>query len=258
MSTTQFLLSAWTWNPAALLSAVAALAAYIFAFRFDRRIGWFVAGLVTYLLTLLSPLAALANGYLFSAHMLTHILLLLIVPAMLLLGLPRSRSLAVLPRTLGHPLIGWASGVGAMWFWHVPSLCNAAASSPAVQAVQTGSLLVLGLLFWRQILAPRNEERLSPPTAVLYLFSACVGCSVLGIIITFSPVAVCSAYSSPPIDRLGMLSTIRENWAFNAERDQQVGGLLMWVPMCLIYLSAICAQIGRWFAEPISVATEVR
>jgi putative membrane protein len=258
MTTTQFLLSAWTWNPVVLLSGAAALAAYMSAFRFNRRIGWFAMGLGTFLLTLLSPLAALADGYLFSAHMVQHILLLLIVPALLLLGLPRSRSLTVRPRWLGHPLFGWAAGVGAMWFWHAPSLCNAAASSHAVQALQTGSLLVLGTVFWRQILAPREEERLSPPTAVLYLFSACFACSVLGIIITFSPVAVCSIYSSPPIDRLSMLATIREGWGLTPERDQQVGGLLMWVPMCLIYLSAICAQIARWFTEPASLATEER
>jgi putative membrane protein len=256
MTTVRFLLSAWTWNPAVLFFGAAALAAYICAFRFHRRIGWFTAGIGVLLLTLLSPLAALADGYLFSAHMVQHILLLLIVPAALLLGLPRSRSLAMRPPWLGHPLIGWSAGVGAMWFWHAPSLCNAAASSHAVQAFQTGSLLVLGSLFWRQILAPRDEERLSPPAAVLYLFSACVTCSVLGIIITLSPVAVCPVYSRPPIDRVGMLLTIREGWGLTPECDQQVGGLLMWVPMCLIYLSAICSQIGRWYAEPANLATE--
>ncbi len=85
-------------------------------------------------------------------------------------------------------LAGWLAGVGAMWFWHAPALCNAAVASRPVHALQTVSLLVLGAVFWRQILAPREAERLSPPGAVLYLFSACVACSVLGIIITFSPV----------------------------------------------------------------------
>ena len=139
-----------------------------------------------------------------------------------------------------------------MWFWHAPAMCNAAVTSRAIHALQIISLLALGSLFWRQILAPREQERLSPPSAVLYLFSACVTCSVLGIIITFSPVAVCSIYTMPPSDRLGMLPTIRSGWGFSPERDQQIGGLLMWVPMCLIYLSAIFAQIARWFAQPTS------
>jgi cytochrome c oxidase assembly factor CtaG len=250
MNTTRFFLSAWTWNPLVLSFAAVALAGYAAAFGLDRRLGWLAAGLGVLLLALMSPINALADGYLFTAHMLQHILLLLIVPACLLLSLPRSLSLAVRPRGLGHPLAGWIAGVGAMWFWHAPVLCNAAVASRWVHAVQTGSLLLLGGLFWRQVLAPREEERLSPPSAVLYLFSACVTCSVLGIIITFSPVTVCSAYTMPSMDRLGILSTIRDDWGMTAERDQQVGGLLMWVPMCLVYLSAIFAQLARWFAEP--------
>ena len=142
-----------------------------------------------------------------------------------------------------------------MWFWHAPPLCNAAVASRPVHALQIVSLLALGSLFWRQILAPRDEERLSPPGAVVYLFSACVTCSVLGIIITFSPVTVCSIYTMQPSDHLGILRTIRDGWGFSPERDQQIGGLLMWVPMCLIYLSAIFAQIGRWFAETTEAAT---
>ena len=249
MTTSQFLISGWTWNVTAMALAVLSLVAYLAAFRDRRRFGWFAAALGVLFLTLMSPINTLADGYLFSAHMLQHILLLLVVPALLLLSLPGSLSLAVRPRFLGHPILGWVAGVGAMWFWHAPAMCNAAVSSVPVHALQTGSLLVLGCLFWRQILAPRDEERLSPPGAVIYLFSACVTCSVLGIIITFSPVAVCSIYSMPPADHLALLQTIRSGWGITPERDQQIGGLLMWVPMCLIYLTAIFAQIARWFAE---------
>ncbi len=256
MTTAQFIRSGWTWNPALLVAGACALVIYVAAFRDHRRIGWFAAALTVLLLTLLSPLNTLADGYLFSAHMVQHILLLLIVPAFLLLGLPQSLSLAVWPRVFAHPLAGWLAGVGAMWFWHAPALCNAAVASRPVHALQTVSLLVLGGVFWRQILAPREEERLSPPRAIFYLFSVCVACSVLGIIITFSPVTVCSIYTMQPNDRLGMLPTIRNSWGFSPERDQQIGGLLMWVPMCLIYLTAILAQISRWFAQAASPAAE--
>jgi cytochrome c oxidase assembly factor CtaG len=252
MTTAQFILSGWTRDPAVLVTGACALVIYVAAFRDHRRIGWLAAALAVFLLTLLSPLNTLADGYLFSAHMAQHILLLLIVPAFLLLSLPRTLSLAAGPRVLAHPLLGWLAGVGAMWFWHEPALCNAAAASRPVHALQTVSLLVMGSLFWRQILAPREEERLSPPRAIFYLFSACVACSVLGIIITFSPVTVCSIYTMQPNDRFGMLQTIRTGWGFSPERDQQIGGLLMWVPMCLIYLTAILAQLARWFAQPAS------
>jgi putative membrane protein len=255
MSTEQFFLSAWSWNPVVLVSTAAALVGYLILFRASGRVGWFLLALVIFLVTLVSPLNTLADGYLFSAHMLQHILLLLIVPALVLVSLPRAFSLARLPRIISHPLAGWLAGVGAMWFWHYPSLCDAAVTSRPVYAAQTVSLLVLGALFWSQVIAPREEERLSPPGAVLYLFSACVTCSVLGIILTLSPVTVCRIYTMPVADPLGILSTIRTGWAMTPERDQQIGGLLMWVPMCFIYLTAIFAQIARWFGEPASVRT---
>jgi cytochrome c oxidase assembly factor CtaG len=110
---------------------------------------------------------------------------------------------------------------------------------------------LLGTIFWRQILAPRDEQRLSPAGAVLYLFSACVACSILGILITFSPVSVCPIYAQPQADRLGILKLVQSHWGITPDKDQQIGGLLMWVPMCLVYLSAIVAQLARWFAHPV-------
>jgi putative membrane protein len=93
---------------------------------------------------------------------------------------------------------------------------------------------------------------MSPPGAVLYLFSACVACSILGILITFSPVSVCPIYAQQAADRLGILNLVQSSWGITSDKDQQIGGLLMWVPMCLVYLTAIVAQLARWFAHPVS------
>jgi cytochrome c oxidase assembly factor CtaG len=68
---------------------------------------------------------------------------------------------------------------------------------------------------------------------------------VLGIILTFAPVSICPVYQHP-VDRLGILTTIRSTWGLTSDRDQQIGGLLMWVPMCAIYAAAILAQMARW------------
>ena len=111
------------------------------------------------------------------------------------------------------------------------------------------ALDVMGSLFWWQVLAPRDEQRLSPPAGIAYLFTACTACSVLGIILTFAPVSICPVYQHP-VDRLGILETIRGNWGLTSDRDQQIGGLLMWVPMCAIYLAAILAQLARWHSSP--------
>jgi putative membrane protein len=254
MTTQQFLTSAWTWNIATFVASSVTLVAYLWLFGINRRILYLLAGLGVFLLTLSSPLNALATGYLFSAHMLQHILLLLIVPALVLMSLPRCVTLGPRSWIIGNPLVGWMAGVGAMWLWHARPLCNAAVSSQVVNVLQISSLLLLGTIFWRQILAPREEERLSPAGAVLYLFSACVACSILGILITFSPVSVCPIYAQPPTDRLGILNLVQSNWGITPNKDQQIGGLLMWVPMCLVYLGAIIAQLARWFGHPVASA----
>lgn len=246
MNTSQFLIANWTWDPAVCAAAAGLLIIYIAAFGLQKRLGYLLAGICLVAVTLLSPLNALANGLLFSAHMAQHILLLLGVSGLLLLGVPREVRLGIRRSWIGHPMVGWIAGVGPMWLWHAPALCNAAVSSPAVHSIQTVSLVLCGVGFWCPILGPAEEERLSPPNAVLYLFTACVACSLLGIIITLSPVAVCPIYSIPRSDPTGTL--IRESWRITAEGDQQLGGLLMWVPMCLIYLGAIFFQIVRWYA----------
>lgn len=247
MNGSAFLTSTWQWNPVLLMIGAAAVCGYFVVFGRRGRAGCFAAAVIIFLLALLSPLGTLANGYLFSAHMTQHTLLVLIVPALLLLSLPRTFSLPRGLRMFTHPLIGWIAGVGAMWLWHAPALCNAASTSRTVFAIQTTTLMIMGGLFWWQVIAPRETDRLSPLLGIGYLFTACVACSVLGIIITFAPVSVCPAFQHP-VDQFGILSTIRSDWGLTPERDQQIGGLLMWVPMCLIYVAAILMQLARLHA----------
>jgi putative membrane protein len=106
----------------------------------------------------------------------------------------------------------------------------------------------MGFAFWWPIIGPWTRQRLSPLAGVVYLFSACLGCTVLGIIITFSPVEVCSIYLHP-LDRLGILPLIQDDWGLTPAKDQQLGGLLMWVPACLIYFCGIIGLLARWYGE---------
>lgn len=253
MTTSQFLFSAWSLNPVVLAGSAGILILYLFFLGWQRRIGYLALGLATLFLALDSPLSVLADGYLFSAHMGQHLLLLLIAPIWFLLSLPRHLSLTTKAARWSHPLIGWLAGVGSMWLWHAPSLCNAAVSSPPTHALQSVSLIFLGSLFWWQLLAPREQDRLTPLAGICYLFTACTACTLLGIILTFSPVRVCPIYMQPT-DPLGLLGLVREEWAMTPEKDQQIGGLLMWVPMCLTYLAAIFSQLVRWFSPPVPIA----
>jgi cytochrome c oxidase assembly factor CtaG len=245
--TTLYLL--WKWDPVAL--AVLALALVALRPRTASRALALGAAALLFALALSSPVATLADGYLFSAHMLQHLLLVLAVPPLVLLGLAPASGRRRLPT-----LVAWGMGVGAMWLWHAPTLCNAAATSPLVHRVQEGTLVAMGLAFWWPVLAPDATRRIAPLTAVVYLFGACVACTILGIAVSLSPVQVCSVYAHP-VDALGILPTLRGAWGLTPERDQQLGGLLMWVPACLVYLAAILAALRRFYRVAAPVAEVV-
>lgn len=259
MTTRDLILHAWTWRPTLAAIVGAALALHFAWLRLScpaRTLALLGAAAAT-VLALASPIDALARGTLFSAHMLQHMLLALVAPPLALLSLPAA---TVAPRPASAPRAGppprrvpvvatWAMGVGAMWLWHAPLLCNAAATSDAVRALQSLSLPVMGAAFWWPILGPRADQRLPDLTAVAYLFTACAACTILGVSIAFSPVAVCAAYGHAA-DPLGALPLVRGSWGLTPAVDQQLGGLLMWIPGCTVYAAAILAVVGRFYGTP--------
>jgi putative membrane protein len=282
MTMRQLLLSTWDWNPILVGICLVALLSYaeLTPGRRLSRSGCFFAGVAVLFLTLASPVNFLAAGYLFSAHMLQHLLLLLVVPPLLLLGLPEweiepAETAACFSRERGnplgrflarfriHPFAAWLAGLSAMWIWHERSLCDVATTTQTGRVIQIISLVVLGTLFWWPIVGPQMDRRLAPPLGIVYLFSACVGCTILGILITFAPAgAVCPAFLHP-LDRLGVLPLVREQWGITLAKDQQIGGLMMWVPACGIYLSGVITLLARWyrsaettFAEPQKTVNE--
>ncbi len=258
MTTQQLLTSTWEWNPWVVAICAGAILMYAVrrSFHSLRKLGWLLAGVAVFYLTLASPVDALADGYLFSAHMLQHLLLLLVVPALILLSLPATSVPARFQHggwrwvnwLLRHPAATWLLGLGGMWLWHAPALCNAAVTNVWVQRLQIVSLLLMGTAFWWPIIGPWRRQWLSPLAGIAYLFSACLGCTVLGIIITFSPVEVCSIYLHP-VDRLGIMPLLQGQWGLTPARDQQIGGLMMWVPACLIYFCGVCGLLARWYGE---------
>jgi putative membrane protein len=258
MTTEQFFHSAWDWNPWVIATCAGVLFTYGAGqrFCFNHKIGWLLAGTVMLFVTLASPIDALADGYLFSAHMLQHLLLLLVVPPLILLSLQPAPIPGFLQNSawkwldwiFRHPVVTWFLGVGGMWLWHAPTLCNAAVSNVWIHRLQYLSLLLMGFAFWWPIIGPLTRRRLSPLAGIVYLFSACLGCTILGIIVTFAPVGVCSIYLHPR-DQLGILPLIQDWWGLTPAKDQQLGGLLMWVPACLIYFCGIIGLVARWYAE---------
>jgi putative membrane protein len=228
-------INAWDWEPSVVIGCAALSIAFLVLTRGGQRNVWyFLAGVLVLLLDLVSPLDALADQYLFSAHIVQHLVLAMVVPPLLIAGLPALRLPAV------SAPVAWLLAVGSMVFWHIPVVFNAALANDGVHIVQHLSFLVTGIIFWSTL------RRLPPLTAISYLFGSCLICSVLGAALTFARPGLYPAYLNPE-DRLGLLPLIREGWGLDPKTDQQLGGLLMWVPGCFIYLSAILITVFRWY-----------
>jgi putative membrane protein len=171
-----------------------------------------------------------------------------------LLSLPRERlgewfrrpGLEPLGRLLSFAPVGWVLGLSVMWIWHVPSLCTASLKSGGLGIFQDVTFVLAGIAFWWPVFSPVSEHRLSAGAAALYLFTACVGCTLLGIYLTFTPISVCPVFAEPPAGA-GMLAQVRAG-GFSAAMDQRLGGLFMWVPPCVLYAGAIVAVCRRWYA----------
>ncbi len=258
MTTGQLLLRAWDWEPSVLLGCAALLVAYGVAVRpWTRRAAVFVAGVVVLLLALISPIDVLGDSYLFSAHMLQHLLLMLAVPPLLLYGIPPHAFARLLcwgvadrvERVVGRPLPAWLIGIGTLWVWHAPPLYDLALRYEGVHIVQHLCFLVAATIFWWPVIAPLPGRRhLSSFAAMPYLLLAALSSSVLGIVITFAPVGLYAPYLHP-LDHLGALSLIRGQWHFSAQSDQQLGGTMMWILSSPVYLVATALALARWYGE---------
>jgi cytochrome c oxidase assembly factor CtaG len=207
-----------------------------------RRAALFLAGLILLGVSAITPVPDLVGNYIFSARMVQHLLLQLVIPPLLLLSFPLSEMAEGSGNwLLKRAWLTWLLGLGGMWVWHEPMLCNAAIRSPALHVFQFVSLLLVGAAFWWPIAGPRAGQRLPPLLGIVYLFTACLGCTILGIIITFAPPGL---YLAPALP--GLIN----DWQFASPADQRVGGLLMWVPGCLIYICGILGLLARWYGMP--------
>ncbi len=256
---THFWLTAWDWEPSIIVGCIGLLVGYAWAaeFKFTKRAWVYLAGVIILFLALVSPLDTLSDIYLFSAHMVQHMLLVLVVPPLLLLGIPRDMAQKAMRYGwvrraevfLSKPILAWSAGVGVLWIWHWPPFYNAALANEQIHIMEHLCFLVCSTIFWWPVISPIEELRLEPLKAVVYTFGACFAHTILGIILTFAPVGHYTAYINPP-DPYGILPIIRDGWGISAQEDQQWGGLIMWVPACLVYLTFILATLARWYRTP--------
>lgn len=255
MTTTRLLLATWSFDPSVCLGCVILIAGYLWRVRcFSRwQCSSWILGVLTMFVALESVLDPLSDNYLFSAHMAQHLLLILIVPPLLLWGIPEEEArnwmrhawVRRAENVLGRPLLAWTIGMGVMTIWHIPWLYDFALAHETVHIGEHLSFLVTATIFWWPIMSPLPGRRLSPVTAIFYLFAAVAENSALGIIITFMPIGYYKAYLHPA-DPLGILPLIRNQWELSTAADQRLGGLLMWIPGCSVYFIGILLIFIAW------------
>jgi len=214
------------------------------------RAGCFAAGMLVLVAGLLSPLHDISDR-LFSAHMVQHVLLMAVGAPLLALGagpgaiawgLPRRwpRGFGLATRIVGRPLtrIDTATVLHALalWLWHAPAAYAAALSSDAMHWLQHASLLGTALLFWQAVLG--RSGRANPAGAIAGLFLTALHTGLLGVLLTLARAPLYPGQSSAAHD-LGL----------SVLEDQQLAGLVMWVPGGLIYAIAALALAAQWIGR---------
>jgi len=256
MTTGQLFAEAWHFEPGVIVGSAALFCAYLWVvrFRLNGKTVLFGSGVLLIVLTLSGPLDFLGDDYLFSAHMLEHILFYLAVPPLLLLGLPQEPvqsflSIGIAAKVEGflrRPVLAWLLAVGTMWLWHLPSLYNAALEHGWLHILEHLSLLVTGIIFFWPIFTPLQSHRLSPIIGSVYLFSAMTANMLLGILLTFSPLGYYPAYIRSS-DSTGIFNLIRTVWKLDPHSDLNLGGMFMWIIGGLLYFAPLMAVVSRLY-----------
>ena len=249
------LVEQWHFDPLIIILITAIIYLYylITGFKEIKSTLCFTTALFLFILAECSPLHQLGMHY-FSAHMIAHVVELLICGPLLVISLTLqilspsySKILALSSFFAKHSWVAWFCGVVIMWFWHIPMVFNGAmdamhGSFAFIPVLHGGSMLLAGMLFSWPIFGPFKSKHLFALSGIVYLFTACISCSLLGLLITFAPLNTWHFYRA-------MNMTGVNPWDISPTEDQQAAGLIMWVPCCFVYLSGCLFLLYRWFAE---------
>jgi putative membrane protein len=212
-----------------------------------RQVACFFAGLLVILLSLNGPMHDLSDYYLFSAHMLQHLLLTLLLPPLLIAGTPgwllspllRHPAALGVARTLTRPVVAAALYSVTIAVWHLAPYYDLMMRSHDVHIVTHLMFMVTATILWWPVMSPVPElPRLTPGVGMLYLFLVGIPMQLVAALITLSDSVLYPWYSAAP--RTFGLSPID---------DQVLGGLLMWVPGNLWMFLAIGVLFFRWARE---------
>lgn len=217
----------------------------------------FALGIAALAAALLSPLDRW-SAELLSAHMIQHMIVMNLAAPLLLLGAPArvlrrglppylraavnrrlQKAWRALPRgslwCRGHRWGAWLVYALALWLWHLPVLYQAALRSGPIHDLQHLTLFAAAMLFWHVVLDRRPASRFM---AIWILFTTSLHATMLGALMTLAPRVWYTDYISRT-----------SAWSLTALEDQQLAGLIMWMPACTAYAIAAAALIYFWLNE---------
>jgi cytochrome c oxidase assembly factor CtaG len=220
------------------------------------EVACFIAGWLVLAAALMPPIHTLGE-MLFSVHMVEHELLMAAAAPLLVLGRPLIAFLWALPqparRDLGSlsrgkavhrvwlfatsAFVAWTIHAIALWIWHLPALFEAALANELVHSLQHLCFLGAALLYWTSLLHRRHDAE-GRGVAVISLFATTLHSSILGALLTLGTVAWYPLYGGRSAA-----------WGLTAIEDQQLAGLVMWVPGGLVYMGTALALAAMWLRE---------
>jgi putative membrane protein len=246
----------WTIHPSTVIGIIALGALYGWRLRAAERTGdapapaqrlAFAGGLLVLFAALNGPIHDLSDSYLFSAHMVQHLLLTMLVTPLLIVGMSAAMLRPIVIRP-AFAAIAKRLTAGAAAFvifnvtliaWHLPPLYNLAMANHNVHIFQHLCFLIASVLMWWPLLSRTRElPPLPRPLQMLYICLLMIPMSVIGMIITYAEEILYPAYESAP--RISSLSP---------QQDQLVGGLIMWIPGSLIYIALLTVVFFKWARE---------
>lgn len=212
-----------------------------------RQVGIFFAGLLVVYVAEGTPLHELSEQYLFSAHMVQHLLITMVAPPLFMLGTPSWFLRPVLARPgvlpvvrfLTSPIVAIAAFNGILAVWHVPVLYEATLQDHNIHILNHFTYVIAAVLMWWPVMGPAPElPRLGYPGQMLYLFVQSLVPAILASIITFSEMVIYQTYANAP-----------RVWDMTALADQQMGGLIMKIVGSVILWSLAIGIFFIWFRQ---------
>lgn len=253
-----FWLTQWNLEPSILIGTALITGLYLYAIGPYRKRHFpeepvrtgqtiaFLSGMLIMFLALVSPLDELGDSYLFSAHMVQHLCLTIIGPPLLLLGTPewmvkqafKSKVIFQIAKVLTYPVLAFVLFNVDFWLWHAPPLYNATLENQTIHILEHLTFIFFGLCYWWPIFSPSKDLPSLPIGGqIFYLFFSGMPSVLLGAGLTFTPPLYAPYIAAPRI------------WGISAATDQQLGGLIMWVPVSIFYIGIMSVLFIRWMLQ---------